>query len=95
MKDILLNNGTLSKDEINNSRVMPITGRYNAQIIIKYISIDLETFKHYNPGFDNQVATTGAYDLRLPADKMEIFITKKTEILNESMQLLLNSTGSK
>lgn len=90
MKDILLNNNsTLSKDEIDNSRVMPLTGRYNSGIIIKHITMDVATFNRYNPGFDNQVATNGTYELRLPADKMEIFISKKTDILTESMQLIL------
>lgn len=95
MKEIMLSsNINLSKEEINNSRVMPVTGRYNAQVIVKHIAIEIENFNRYNPGFDNQVATTGTYDLRLPADKMEIFIAKKFEILNESMQLLLRSAGS-
>ncbi len=95
MKDMVLNNTlTLSKEEINNSRVMPVTGRYNSQVIIKHVLIETEIFNRYNPGFDKQVATTGTYDLRLPVEKMELFITKKFEILNESMQILLKSTGS-
>lgn len=94
MKDILLNgNINLSKDEIDNSRVMPVTGRYYSSVITKHISIDTETFNRYNPGFDKQVASSGTYDLRLPVEKMEIFIAKKFDILNESMQLLLKSAG--
>lgn len=91
MKDILVNgNVNLSKDEINGSKVQLVTGRYNSAVIIKYITIDLATFNRYNPGFDNQVATSGTYDLRLPVDKMDIFQAKKQEILDESMQLLLS-----
>jgi membrane-bound lytic murein transglycosylase D len=31
-----------------------------------------------------------AYDLKLPADKMDLFIANKYIILNESVQMLLN-----
>lgn len=94
MKEILTSgNVNLSKDEINNSKVQSITGRYNSSVITKHIEMDITTFKRYNPGFDSQVGTNGSYDLRLPADKMEIFLTKKKDILNESLQLLLNPSG--
>lgn len=91
MKDITLNTVTLTKDEIDRSRVMPISGRYNSGVIIKYISMEMTEFKRYNPGFDTQVATNGTYELRLPSDKMEIFISKKTDILGESLQLILGN----
>ncbi len=96
MKDIVLNNNlALTKDEVNKSRMMPITGRYKSEIIIRHVGIDMDTFKRYNPGFDNLVATNGTYDLRLPVEKMELFIAKKADILNESMQLILGSAGTK
>lgn len=96
MKEILTSgNVNLSKDEINNSKVQAITGRYNSSVITKHIEMDIVTFNRYNPGFDSQVGTNASYDLRLPADKMDIFLTKKTEILNESLQLLLNPSGNK
>jgi membrane-bound lytic murein transglycosylase D len=75
--------------------VQAITGRYNSSVITKHIEMDIVTFNRYNPGFDSQVGTNASYDLRLPADKMDIFLTKKTEILNESLQLLLNPSGNK
>jgi membrane-bound lytic murein transglycosylase D len=31
-----------------------------------------------------------AYDIKLPADKMDLFIANKYIILNESVQMLLN-----
>ncbi|NOT51886.1 MAG: lytic transglycosylase domain-containing protein [Chitinophagaceae bacterium] len=92
MKELVLNNNlTLTKDEVNNSRMMPITGRYNSGVIIKHITMDMATFNRYNPGFDTQVATNGTYDLRLPVDKMEIFIAKKNDILGESLQVILGN----
>ena len=57
-------------------------------------SMDVITFNRYNPGFDSQVATNGSYELRLPGDKMDIFLAKKLDILNESMQLLLKQKNS-
>jgi len=95
MKDILLTgNANLSRDEIKDSKVQTVTGRYNSMVIAKHIAMDIITFNRYNPGFDNLVAVNSNYELRLPKDKMEIFLDKKSEILNESMQLLLKPANS-
>jgi membrane-bound lytic murein transglycosylase D len=90
MKDILVNNGSnLKEDEISNSIVYSITGRFNSAVILKYIDLDKASFDRYNPGFDNKIAQEAKYELRLPTIKMNIFIEKRYEILDESMQLLL------
>jgi len=95
MKDILVTgNVNLSKQEIKDSRVQSVSGRYNSMVITKYIALDIITFNRYNPGFDNLVATTGSYELRLPNEKMDVFLAKKFEILNESIQLLLKPVNS-
>lgn len=94
-KDMVINGTSdLSKDELDNSKVQTISGRYSSGVIMKFLSMDKATFSRYNPGFDNQVGVNGKYDLRLPADKMDIFMEKKTDILNESMQILLNPTAN-
>lgn len=95
-KDALLNNNNLnlSKAEIDSSRTLIISGRYNSLITAKYLLMDAATFNRYNPGFNNAIATNGNYELRLPADKMELFVLKKYEILNESLQVLLKQAGS-
>jgi membrane-bound lytic murein transglycosylase D len=54
--------------------------------------MDKETFGRYNPGFDKTIASQGKYELRLPTNKMEIFLQKKFDILAESMQILLTSS---
>ena len=87
-------NKNLTQDEINHSKTQTITGKYLALIISKTISMDLATFNRYNPGFDKQVAVKASYDLRLPADKMEIFNSKKNQILDESMKLLLSPVST-
>jgi membrane-bound lytic murein transglycosylase D len=53
--------------------------------------MDILAFNKFNPNFDKEIAFNGKYELRLPSEKMDLFTTKKTDILNESMQLLLNA----
>ncbi len=95
MKDLLINGGdNLKVDEMSNSITYTITGRFNSSVIIKYVEMDLATFHRYNPGFDNKIAIDGKYELRLPVQKMNIFVAKRYEILDESLQLLLKSAHS-
>jgi membrane-bound lytic murein transglycosylase D len=82
----------LTEKEKNISRKQIITGRYNSMVITKYLSMDMDTFEKFNPGFDNHIAFTSYYELQLPGDKMDTFLAKKNDILNESLQLLLSST---
>jgi membrane-bound lytic murein transglycosylase D len=82
-------------DEMTASQAQSITGRYLSAVIVKYISWTMQDFFRYNPAFDEQLAAGGQYELRLPADKMRIFLSKKNEILEESLKWLLQSaTGS-
>ncbi len=74
----------------DNTVIKTINGRYNAAVIAKHVDIAIADFHKNNPDFDNLVAAAGKYELRLPADKMDIFMSKKIEILKESIQLLLN-----
>jgi membrane-bound lytic murein transglycosylase D len=95
MKDLTLTtNVNLTKDELKESKVQKITGRYNAAVIARYIGLDEKTFNRYNPGFNSEIATSGSYEMRLPEKNMNIFTEKKSEILKESMDLLLNSANS-
>ena len=48
-------------------------------------------FDRYNPDFDKKMASSdNIYEMKLPADKMELFTSNKYIILNESVQMLLN-----
>ncbi len=76
--------------ESPDASLQEISGRYNASIIARHISMDLAVFNKLNPNFDKLVGTNGNYSLRLPEDKMTIFQQKKSVILTESMDLLLN-----
>jgi membrane-bound lytic murein transglycosylase D len=94
---LLTGNAHLTTEEINGSRQQIITGRYNAAVLARHIEMDIALFNRYNPGFDNEVALNGHYQLRLPHEKMDLFLARKPAILNESLQLLLKplNTGSR
>jgi membrane-bound lytic murein transglycosylase D len=79
----------LPATELVDVEVLSITGKYNSLIIAKNIMMDIALFNHYNPAFDATMSTTGNFDLRLPADKMQLFNANKYQILNESVQVLL------
>jgi membrane-bound lytic murein transglycosylase D len=79
----------LTPAEIAGTKVDSITGRYNSIVITKYLSMDIALFNRLNPDFDRVIGTDGTYPMRLPEDKWSIFMARKPEILNESMQLLL------
>jgi membrane-bound lytic murein transglycosylase D len=81
----------LSIGEMNNSKVQAISGRYNSLVITKHITVSITEFNRYNPDFDKLITHNGKYELRLPADKMELFMTKRYDILNESLQIMLDS----
>ena len=80
---------SLSQEELTNSKMQSISGKYNSVIISKNILMDIASFNRYNPDFDKQIAVRGSFDLRLPGDKMDVFNAKKFQILEESIKLLL------
>jgi len=41
--------------------------------------------------FDKLITHNGKYELRLPADKMEMFMANRYDILNESLQIMLDA----
>ena len=83
----------LSEKELSNSDSMKISGRYIASIIAKNIDMDNNDFNRYNPGFDNTMASGDTFNMRLPNDKMALFITNKYPILNECVQHLLGEAN--
>lgn len=80
----------LSAEELVDIEVLAISGKYNSLVIAKNISMDIAQFNHFNPNFDGAMSSTGSFDLRLPPDKMQLFVVNKYSILNECVQLLLN-----
>jgi membrane-bound lytic murein transglycosylase D len=81
----------LSQEELNNAKTVAVSGKYYSTVIAQYTMLDMATFSRYNPDFDKIMAgNNNSYDLKLPADKMELFASNKDQILNESIQLMLN-----
>ncbi len=83
------NKPSLTEEELETAATQSITGKYNSIVITKNLSMDIVVFNRYNPDFDNMMSVNGNYDLRLPADKMQLFLANKYIILNECVQLLL------
>ncbi len=83
------NKPELTEEEQANTSTQSISGKYNSLVITKNLSMDIIQFNRYNPDFDNMMALNGNYDLRLPTDKMQLFLANKYVILNECVQLLL------
>ncbi len=81
---------SLTDEELVDVEVLTISGKYNSLIIAKNIAMEIAQFNHYNPNFDGVMSSTGNFDLRLPPEKMQLFMVNKYAILNESVQLLLN-----
>lgn len=80
------------KDEITHKdvKIQTISGRYNAKAILKYLDMDIDEFNALNPNLEKVLASNNTYQLRLPLEKMDVFLSKKNEMLNESIQMLIN-----
>jgi len=99
---VMENNTTVIIDEVQKAKhtVPPailanlvskvITGKYIGKIIAKNLSIDMSEFDVFNPAFDEKLSAEGSYELKLPKEKMDLFLANKYVILNESIEVLLN-----
>jgi membrane-bound lytic murein transglycosylase D len=77
----------LTGAELNASRTVAISGKYISSVIVRYTLMDSADFNRYNPNFDKIMASSNnSYDLKLPAEKMNLFEASKYQILTESMQ---------
>jgi peptidoglycan lytic transglycosylase D len=83
----------ISEEELAGSDSLPISGRFISSIIAKNIDMDINDFNRYNPGFDDMLATGGSFNMKLPNDKMHLFVANKYQILNECVEKLLAETN--
>jgi membrane-bound lytic murein transglycosylase D len=84
----------LTAKELGSSRTITVSGKYSSAIIAKYVLLDSATFNRYNPEFDKIMASSNdSYDLKLPEDKMDLFVSNKYEILTESVQRIQCLSG--
>jgi membrane-bound lytic murein transglycosylase D len=85
-------NRRITPAELEDAKTQTVSGKYHSTIIASNINMDIAEFARYNPDFDKVMASASStYEVKLPADKMELFIANKYQILNESIQLLLNN----
>lgn len=84
---------SLTPAELETTATQTISGKYNSLIIAKNLSLDIIQFNRFNPQFDDMIASNGNYDLRLPNDKMQLFLANKYTILNECVQVLLGDNN--
>jgi membrane-bound lytic murein transglycosylase D len=81
----------LTPAEQKTVKSINLSGKYYAAAIVKDINMNMNEFNRFNPDFDKMMASTNnAYELKLPADKMEQFMANKYAILNDSVQMLLS-----
>ncbi len=86
--------GDLNEDERIGSDTTKLEGRYNSVIIANQVAMDIAHFNRYNPGFDKKVMADGGCTLRLPKEKMEVFLANKYIILRQSLMASLESAGN-
>lgn len=77
-----------------NTAMFDITGKYNSTVVAKVLLIDINQFNRLNPYFDKELSEGKPYTIRLPQDKMDIFKSKRQQILYESVQLFLAEPSS-
>ncbi len=66
-----------------------IQGRYNSTLMAKYLQIDDFYLNSINPGLTEALNKGDVFTLHLPADKVDLFNQVKTQLLKESVQLLM------
>lgn len=89
----LINMDKLFAENLSGLSVFRIQGKYDAAVMMQELDIDADTFNAYNPNFQQEVSTRG-YNLRLPEDKMMLFMQKDREILHKSVDLLLENNNT-
>lgn len=83
----------LSDAELAGAETQIVSGKYIASVIARQIQMPIDSFHRYNPGFDNRLMMNGQADLVLPAEKMQLFLAIKYQILNECVQQLLDDSN--
>lgn len=76
-----------------NTIVFNITGKYHSTAITQNIQMDIVEFSRLNPNFDKALSANGSYDLRLSNDKMLAFHANKSQILEQSVRLILSTVS--
>ncbi len=79
----------LSAEELANTSITALSGRYQSVILIRNLQLDPAQFHKWNPGFDKVLAEGKKYPMRLDKVKMALFEARKKDLLMESIHALL------
>ena len=82
---LLIDDITLTGEEIDHSTLVEVNGRYSAQVITNELGIDLDKFYKWNPGFEDILAKGKTYSMRLMKDKATQFEAKREVLLVNSI----------
>lgn len=82
----------LSTEDMTNTTVVEISGRYNSLVVSNSLLMDITQFNKWNPGFDKSLAEGNKYSMRITKDKAGIFEARKGSLLMESVKALLEGT---
>lgn len=81
----------LTEEDMFNTVEFNISGKYRLEAIAKKLDIELAEMNRLNPDFAKTMAgPDNSYDLRVPKEKMKLFMSEKQEILKESVQMTLD-----
>ncbi len=93
-KNFTLNNNSPKTEVAANISTINIEGKYNSVVIANNLMMDIAAFNKLNPDIDNVLAKGNTYSLHIPADKLLLFQSKKTDILKQSVELLLSTSST-
>lgn len=91
--NLFTNSNNTGFENEDNAKIS-IYGKYNSVVIANALMMDINDFNHMNPDMDKKLSEGEIYSLTIPADKVELFQSKKLEMLKESVQLLLSSANT-
>ncbi len=88
-------NRHLTPAESADAKTTTVSGKYYAKVIAESVNMDEEAFNRFNPDFDKVMASqNNSYDLKLPEEKMDLFLANKYQILNDSVRQLLKGDNT-
>ena len=77
-----------------NCTTINIYGKYNSVVIANTLMMDITLFNQLNPDVDQVLAKGDIYPLRIPSDKVQLFQSKKIDILKQSVELMLSTSSA-
>lgn len=74
-----------------NLASLDVTGKYYSHAIADVLGMKVTEFNTMNPNFDKILSSTGKYQLHLPNEKMENFKSKKNQIMDQSIRMMMST----